>query len=179
MMHSELEKLVVDLAEEHRGRYWGKYRGTVAEVLNDDPPGRIIAIVPSVYGDNLKSPPALPVLPYAGDGHGFVVLPEPGDGVWIEFEAGDTSSPIWTGFWFANGELPSALGPQARGLVTKKDIQLVVDDDRESITVSHPSGPEITIDATEVTVKFSDTVKIALSTAGIDFNNGKFTVSAV
>jgi hypothetical protein len=178
-MQPELEQLVVDLAEEHRGRYWGKYRGTVEEVLDDDPPGQIVAIVPSVYGQNVKSPPALPALPFAGDSHGLVVLPEVGDGVWIEFEAGDMSSPIWTGFWFANGELPSSLGPQARGLVTKKDLELVFDDAGESIKVSHPNGPEITLDASGVTVKFSDTVKIALSSSGIDFNNGKFTVTAV
>ncbi len=179
MMQPELEQLVVDLAEELRGRHWGKYRGTVDSVLQDDPPGQIIAIVPSVYGQNVKSPPALPALPFAGDGHGLVALPEKGDGVWIEFEDGNTSSPIWTGFWFANGELPSAVGPKARGFVTKKDLQLVFDDDGESIKVSHPNGPEITIDASSVTLKFSDTVKMALSSSGIDFNNGKFTVSAV
>ena len=33
-------------------------------------------------------------------------MPEVQVGVWIEFEAGDASRPIWTGCWWASGEMP-------------------------------------------------------------------------
>jgi len=178
-MEPELEQLVVGLAEDVNGRYWGKYRGTVDEVLETDPPGQIVAVVPSVYGQNVKSPPALPALPFAGDGHGLVTLPEKGDGVWIEFEDGNLSSPIWTGFWFANGELPDGAGPKKRALITKKNLKLVFDDDGASIQISHPDGPEITMNSNGLTLKFSDTVKIVLSSSGIDFNGGAFKVNSV
>jgi hypothetical protein len=174
----DMEQLVVRLAEDVRGRYWGKYRGTVDEVLEEDPPGQIRAVVPSVYGQDVKSPPALPSLPFAGDGHGLVTLPEVGDGVWIEFEGGNPSFPVWTGFWFGNGELPSDAGAKKRALITKKNLKLVFDDDGSSIHISHPDGPEITLESSALTLKFSDTVKLVLSSSGIDFNGGKFTVSA-
>jgi hypothetical protein len=178
MAGPDLEQLVVGLTEDVHGRYWGKYRGTVDEVLEGDPPGQIRAAVPSVYGQDVKSPPALPALPFAGDGHGLVTLPETGDGVWIEFEGGNPSLPIWTGFWFANGELPDDAGPKKRALITKQNLKLVFDDDGKSIQISHPDGPEITMDSNGLTLKFSETVKIALSSSGIDFNGGKFKVNA-
>lgn len=173
----ELERLVVDLLEQVRGRYWGKYRGTVDRVITDDPPGQIIVKVPSVYGDNVTSPPALPAMPFAGDSHGLVMLPEQGDGVWIEFEDGNPSHPIWTGFWFAKGELPGSAGPKKRALVTKKNLELVFDDDAEEIKITHPSGAEIKLDSNGLTMQFGTTVRILLDTSGIDFNNGAYKVT--
>jgi hypothetical protein len=162
-MAEPLEALVVTLAEHVRERLWGKYRGTVDQVLDEQPPGQIVAIVPSVYGE---------------DGHGLVTLPEAGDGVWIEFEAGDPSHPIWTGFWFANDEMPADAGPAKRSLITKKDLKLIFDDDAESITISHSGGAEITLDSNGLTLKFGDSVKVVLSSSGIDMLDGAFTVSA-
>ena len=37
---------------------------------------------------------------------GFFAVPPVGAGVWIEFEAGDVSRPIWSGAWWATGEVP-------------------------------------------------------------------------
>jgi hypothetical protein len=36
---------------------------------------------------------------------GLLLIPEPGDGVWIEFEAGDPNWPIWSGCLWEHGEL--------------------------------------------------------------------------
>ncbi|GAA3832268.1 phage baseplate assembly protein V [Streptomyces phyllanthi] len=91
-------------------RYLGKYRGRVVD--NDDPLhiGRITAEVPDVLG-NEPSTWALPCLPFAGPESGQFVVPPPGTGVWVEFEQGDPSYPVWTGCWYgAAAELP----PDAR-----------------------------------------------------------------
>ena len=50
---------------------------------------------------------ALPALPYAGDGEGAWTIPPVGAGVWIEFEAGDVSRPIWTGCWWGSDQRPA------------------------------------------------------------------------
>ncbi len=101
-MSIEMEQLLVDVTERIRSRFYGKYRGIVRDI--DDPENlcRIQAEVPAVYEDQ-DSPWALPALPFAGQSHGLVLLPEVGDGVWIEFEAGDIERPLWTGCWFASG----------------------------------------------------------------------------
>ena len=80
---------------DQRTRFFGKFRGTVSN--NTDPlnKGRLRALVPSVL-QNVDTGWALPALPYAGDGVGVYTIPAVGASVWIEFEAGDVSLPIWT-----------------------------------------------------------------------------------
>jgi uncharacterized protein involved in type VI secretion and phage assembly len=42
---------------------------------------------------------------YTGNGSGAYTVPESGAGVWIEFEAGDVSRPIWSGCWWAENQV--------------------------------------------------------------------------
>jgi hypothetical protein len=68
---------------------YGKYR---AEVIGRDDPaiqGRVL-VASAVLGDGRVWASAC-VPP------GWAVLPEVGDAVWIEFEEGDISRPLWTG----------------------------------------------------------------------------------
>jgi len=174
MVDEDLEQLVVDLADHVRNRYFGKYRGLVQEVPEDEQLGRIVARVPSVYGDGI-SPRAWPAVPFAGQDHGFVTLPEVGDGVWIEFEAGDPAKPIWTGCWWAKGEMPESAGPSRRVLITPKALKVVLDDEGRKIQLLHPDGAEITMAANDITIKIGST-KIVLSSSGVDVNNGAFKV---
>lgn len=72
-------------------KFFGPYRGTVTD--NNDPTGqmRIKAIVHSNLGA-LETGWALPCVP-----PGFKSVPDVGCFVWIEFEGGDSSYPIWIG----------------------------------------------------------------------------------
>lgn len=175
MVDEPLEQLVVELAEAVRHRYFGKYRGTAEKVDDDEKLGRIVAKVPSVYGEE-DSPWALPSVPFAGKAHGFVVLPKEGDGVWIEFEGGDPAKPIWTGCWWAKGEMPSPGGPEERVLVTPEGLKLVLDDAKKKLQLLHPDGAEITLTGTDITLKIGQT-KIVLSSAGVSINDVAFKVT--
>lgn len=174
MIDESTEKLIVELAETVRQRYFGKYRGIVEEVEDKERLGRITAKVPSVYGDVI-SPWALPAVPFAGQGHGFLVLPKKGDGVWIEFEGGNPSKPIWTGFWWAKGEMPSPSGPDERVLITPAGLKVVLDDKKKKLQLLHPGGAEITLAESEITLKMGST-QIVLSSNGVNINNGAFEV---
>ncbi|GAA1249673.1 MULTISPECIES: phage baseplate assembly protein V [Streptomyces] len=90
--------------------YLGKFRGRVVD--NNDPLriGRITVEVPDVLGDE-ASTWALPCLPFTGPEAGQFVVPPPGAGVWVEFEQGDPSFPVWTGCWYGTAE---ELPPDAR-----------------------------------------------------------------
>ena len=74
-----------------RSRYFGPYRGIVTD--NDDPTDRmrIRVRVPEVLGE-LENPWASPCVP-----PGVGAVPDVGSRVWIEFEAGDPSHPVWMG----------------------------------------------------------------------------------
>tara|TARA_Y100000310_G_scaffold343241_1_gene449943 strand:- start:803 stop:1699 length:897 start_codon:yes stop_codon:yes gene_type:complete len=88
---------------------YGKYRGIIRD--NKDPLklGRIRAEVPGIYGlsanENQWSPWALPCVPYAGKTKGMYFTPRVGDLVWIEFEEGEISKPIWAGMLFGTDDM--------------------------------------------------------------------------
>ena len=57
----------------------------------------------------------MPCVPYAGPKVGFAFLPEIGSGVWIEFEGGDVSYPIWVGGYWRAGEFPAGAAAAREG----------------------------------------------------------------
>jgi uncharacterized protein involved in type VI secretion and phage assembly len=175
MTDRDTERLLVEVDDYMRTRYFGKYRGIVREVGEGENLGRIKACVPEVYGETDLSPWALPCVPFAGQDHGFVLLPEEEDGVWIEFEAGDISRPIWTGCWWADDELPEPGGPQVRTLVTTAGHKIVLDDDENKVQLLHTKGAELTMTEDEITLKIGST-QIVLSSNGVNINNGAFEV---
>jgi hypothetical protein len=100
-----LEQIVADLVQKVERRFYGKYRGFV--VRTDDPRylGRVTLRVPSVLGPDVVTGWAMPCVPYGGQqNQGSLYVPEPGAGVWVEFEEGDLEFPIWVGtYWSAPG----------------------------------------------------------------------------
>jgi hypothetical protein len=94
----DLERVVADLVEKIDRRHYGKYRGIVVD--NKDPRrlGRLTVRVPSVLGPDVVTGWAKACVPYGGaDQQGFLFIPAPGAGVWVEFEEGDLEFPIWSG----------------------------------------------------------------------------------
>lgn len=142
-----VERGVVEALDRWRDRLYGKYRGTVAK--NEDPlgQGRIKATVPEVLGED-SSGWALPCAPYAGPGSGQFTIPPVGAGVWIEFEAGDPSRPIWSGTWWGTEEAPrdaagAAPQPTAKLLRSESGLLLSLDDERKTVTVCDEDGTNL------------------------------------
>ena len=85
-------------------RYYGKYRGVV---LNNADPlqlGRLLAKVPAIGPTELGW--ANPCVPYPAAELPTLAVPPVGTSVWMEFEGGDLSSPIWSGCFWAAGQPP-------------------------------------------------------------------------
>jgi len=79
---------------------YGKYTGIVEDNRDGDHQGKLQVRVPTIFGED-EVVEARPALPY-----GFFFVPETGAKVWIEFEGGDTSHPLWTGLKYVPGEWP-------------------------------------------------------------------------
>src|SRR5262245_5611405 len=139
----EFEDLVVELAEWRNQHFFGKYRGTVDKVEEGDDLGIISVKVPDVFGPDFVVERVRPCSPFAGKGHGLVAIPESGDGVWVEFEAGKPSRPIWTGFWWADNEMPDPKGPLVRSFITTKGHKLLLDDHAKKVQLLHAGGAKI------------------------------------
>jgi hypothetical protein len=103
-------------------RYFGKYRAYVRDVQDPKKLGRIKAVVPAVLGNDDDVGWAYP-LPSSGGGvnTGDLQLPEKKDFVWIEFEEGDVSRPLWSpGSWGIRGG-ESMVPKHSRGELDETD----------------------------------------------------------
>lgn len=79
---------------------FGKYRAVCVDVHDPEILGRIRVHCPEVYGDGI-SEWAYPNFP-----PNTFSLPSEGEMVWVEFEQGNPSYPIWTGVWYQRGGSP-------------------------------------------------------------------------
>lgn len=173
-MSEFMEQSVERLVERAGNTYYGKYRGIVTDV--DDPNNqlRIRATVPAVLGEHTCGW-AMPAAPFAGDGHGFVMLPKVGSGVWIEFEAGRLDNPIWSGAWWASGQRPDPQGAGVRVLVSEQGHKLILDDDADELQLVHGSGPSIKLTGDEILLSCGS-CEIKISADNISLNNGQIKI---
>ena len=164
------DQVIVDLAERVRNRFYGKYRGVVSQV--DGPTMRLKARVPAVLGDQ-ESGWAMPCVPYAGPQVGIAFLPEEGSGVWIEFEAGDVSFPIWVGCYWRTGEFPPEAKADAKTIISRT-VKLVLDDGQTQSTWTDDNNNTITLDSDGIAAeRQSQNVKIQST---VSINDGALEV---
>ncbi len=157
--------------------FYGKYRGVVSD--NRDPlmMGRVKAQVADVLGDQ-DSGWALPCVPYAGDSVGLFLLPPVGANVWIEFEHGDPDYPIWSGCFWAQGQVPaSPAAPEMKVLKTDGGT-LTLDDTPGAggITIETTAGMKMTLTPTSVEVDDGQGGKLKLSGPQVSVNDGALEV---
>ena len=186
-METEFEDQLVELSEWRNEHYYGIYRGIVESVEEGDNLGIISVKIPDVFGPSHTVSRVRPCSPFAGDKHGFVAIPEPGDGVWIQFEAGKTSLPVWIGFWWASGEIPEPKGKLVRSFITTKGHKFVLDDDADEITLLHSGGAEMKMTGSDVTITIgnasiemsSSEIKLAVGpTASLKITSSEITIEA-
>lgn len=168
------EQAVLDLVERMRYRFYGKYRGSVTDVDADTL--RIKAKVPAVLGTQ-ETGWCMPCVPYAGDGVGMAFLPEQGSGVWIEFEGGDVSYPIWVGCYWRSGEQPSDATPTVKAIVTKSPHKILLDDDHGTITISDSNENTVTLDSSAITLERGSS-SLEVNDSEVNVNDGALEVTA-
>jgi hypothetical protein len=133
-------------------QYWGKYRGIVVDNVDPLAMGRLLIEVPQVPA--VAGNWAMPCVPYAGFQVGFFPMPESGASVWVEFEGGNPSFPIWAGCFWAEGHapLPFAEDPLCKVFKTRSNM-LLLDDTPGVGGVTMTSSPPAVDDV--ITLKFS------------------------
>jgi uncharacterized protein involved in type VI secretion and phage assembly len=164
-------------------RYYGKYRGSVISNIDAQNQGRILAQVPAL-SNVIPSNWALPCLPFAGTLSGFFVLPAIGSAVWIEFEGGDVRRPIWTGGFWAEGEIPplALTAPpalQQLTLQTTAGNTLIVSDvpgPTGGILLQTVAGAFISISDTGIVISNGQGATIAMTGPAVSVNQGAMEV---
>jgi hypothetical protein len=180
----------LELIEEllHR-RYFGKYRGKVVDNNDLMRLGRIKVSVEGVIDDGGLW--AWPCVPYAGPGVGFYCLPPSDALVWVEFEGGDPSLPIWTGCLWGMGELPTEVLTSDTRVLRTEMAQIAINDLVGEVTIKNDLLASVTLALdvkTEAGGVSSHTVgalgvisesvpgKLSVGVTGVNVNDGAFTV---
>ena len=159
--------------------YYGKYRGIVINNIDPEQRGRIVVLVPDVYG-MVPGMWAMPCLPIAGMQQGTYMVPQVGASVWIEFEKGDPEYPIWVGgFWNALSDVPSS-GlvpppiPPGQAIVLQTTLQhSIVISDAAAVPVTSPPAPPAPVSTGGVVLRSPSGATVVVNDTGIYINNGK------
>jgi uncharacterized protein involved in type VI secretion and phage assembly len=167
-----------------QNKFYGKYRGTVTINIDPEQRGRIMAMVPDVLG-LIPSSWAMPCFPIAGKQQGTYFIPQIGAGVWVEFENGDPSYPIWTGcFWGAVAEVPAlalAGNPASPNIVLQTSLQnaVVISDlpgPTGGIMLKSTTGASIIVNDTGIYIQNGKGASIVMTGPTVTINNGALVV---
>ena len=178
------------------GQYFGKYSGIVKDNKDDDKLGKVKVSVPAIFPpDELML--ARPALPY-----GWFFVPENETQVWVEFEGGDSSLPLWTGVQALNGKWANEVDlnpPEKRGLKTHAGHLVLFDDksgeeliriyegvhkheillDKNGIIVTDGvNSHKVTFDSSGVKVETGGGAKVEMTSSGVtvDAGSGSLTL---
>ena len=171
MIQRDLTDELLSWTQSH---YFGKYRGIATD--NQDPAqlGRVKVQVPAVLGE--VEVWAMPCVPYAGDGVGIYFIPEAGTGVWVEFEGGELNSPIWSGCFWGDGQVPGRCGPAVKVLRTAAG-ELRIDDEGSEVKLEQLDGALMTLTSDLVAEGGQATLKLEVSSASIESGSAKVELS--
>lgn len=133
-------------------KFPGLYVGTV-ETVEDR--GCIKVSIPTIFAQtNPESFVwARPCFPY---GHFFV--PEVNDKVWVAFENGDPTAPVWLGIWYPEEKVPQEadVSPPVKRVIRSASGNLIVIDDTrnsEQIVITDKTGNSIELRTNGVLIK--------------------------
>jgi hypothetical protein len=77
-------------------QFFGVYRGIVEDIKDPENRRRLKVSLPALLGEEkMWAEPCIQP--------GLQLMPEVGDIVWVEFEAGDPSLPVWIGALYGKG----------------------------------------------------------------------------
>jgi len=157
LLRSMIDEIRLHGIESVFRRYYGIYRAKVTSNADKEGRGLIKVQVPGIFGEKDLPTSARPRnFRGAGNGRGEFYPPNVGDFVWVEFEAGDPRFPIYSGGWYAAGQLPEELAyeggiPTKRGFVNNYGHSWVFDETEGSqkFAIATPAGHFFVLDDTD------------------------------
>ena len=143
-------------------KYFGKYRGIVVDNLDPQARRNIKVLVPEII---TSASWAMPCFPCGFNDFSTLAIPPIGADVWIEFERGDASNPIWTGS-FSRDRIDVSAG--AHLAPPADDQNFGTTTNGNALTASELPGP-----AGEIVLRSASGAIISMNDDGITIDNGK------
>lgn len=129
----------------NNNKWFGKYRALV--VNNKDPKkmGRVKVRCPSVLGEYVSAW-CTPCVPCAFNDGGLFYVPSVNETVWVEFEEGDPTKPLWTGGWWIPNRTPMQSDNTVENkimLISRNQHIIEVDDKNNTIIIKMKDGTRL------------------------------------
>ena len=171
-------------------RYYGKFRGVVVNNVDPEQRGRLLVSVPDVLTTIPSSwaEACLPLAGPSGQGMGTYFLPPPNTGVWVEFEYGDPSRPIWVGCrWTDDAPVPDmaleGLPDSPNVVIQTQGQNAIIISDVEGpdggIILQSAAGVSLIVNDTGIYITCGDASVMISSDSGIvNINDGALTITA-
>ena len=159
-------------------RYFGKYRGTVANNIDPLQQGRVQVQCPAVLGDGRLSW-AMPSSPYAGSSVGFFMIPPINANIWVEFEGGDPNFPIVGGCFWGEGEVPATPAVAEMKVIKTSTATITLNDlpGAGGIIIETTTGLKITLGAAGIEINDGQGATVKLTGPQVSVNNGALEVT--
>jgi predicted acyltransferase (DUF342 family) len=150
-----------EVDESGRKLYHGLWRGTVLDNIDPLELNRLSIEIPALP---ICSPLsfALPCQPYGGPQVGMVLTPPIGAHVWVTFENGDPSFPIWVGCFWLEGEKPLLAELPTQQVFATGTLQAMMNDIPGTAELMVELGPP----------GIESPVLLTVTTAGVTFTDG-------
>ena len=168
-------------------KYYGKYRGVVINNIDPLQMGRLLIEVPDVLGliPSTWAEPCVPLAGPTGPPMGVYLVPPIGAGVWVEFEQGDPSHPIWVGCrWGSAADIPTlafAGIPVSPNIVLQTAGQntLVISDlpgPTGGIMLKSTTGATLIVNDTGIYIQNGKGASLIMTGPTVTINNGALVV---
>jgi uncharacterized protein involved in type VI secretion and phage assembly len=168
-------------------KFLGLYRGTVTQNVDPLMRGRLMVIVPDVLGPVPSSwaEPCAPLAGPTGPPMGVYLVPPIGAGVWVEFEQGDPTHPVWVGCRFgAQSDVPTLAHaglPVSPNIVlqTVGQNSLVISDlpgPTGGIMLKSATGATLIVNDTGIYISNGKGASIVMTGPTVNINTGALTV---
>lgn len=131
----ESAQIIMDKGLEDLGRFYSVYRAVVVDNQDPESLNRLKVAVPTVQG-------GIVLWAFSRNQHGSInsgfkhLAPKVGDIVYVTFEFGDPSKPLWEYHGWGKDQIPDILdNPNTMGFVTPNGNRVWLDDDNGTLTV--------------------------------------------
>lgn len=177
---------------EYYGLYYSVYKGIVTDNADPQDQGRIKVRLPELGRDDPLELFAYPISPFAGPGFGIFFPPEVDARVWVMFEGGNPTLPLYLGGWWSNPSKapggsqvpvdasPNGQAPVVREIRTKGGHRVIFDDGGPSpgITIQTANGCIVQLDDTGLGIKIIASQEVTIQTASATIEATQASVRA-
>jgi hypothetical protein len=134
---------LVDEGLEGIGRFYSVYRAMVVQNVDPDSMNRLKLFIPGIFGGMFLW--ALPRGQHGSSNTGFKYLaPSIGDIVFVTFENGDPSKPLWEYHGWGSDQIPPEFdSPDVCGFITPNGTEILFDDSEGTLDLYLPGDANI------------------------------------